>query len=98
MGRTVRNLRRRLTEHAKLNASTVSEHLATWESARHITDLHNLYDNVTSTLTSLSVIMNFVFKVCEHEYMNISPLPPPPPPIIDLLPPLNAFPSNSYSQ
>ena len=42
----VRNLRTRLTEHAKLNTSPVSEHLTTCEHARHIADLHNLYDNV----------------------------------------------------
>ena len=40
------NLRTRLTEHAKLNTSAVSEHLTTCEHARHIADLHNLYDNV----------------------------------------------------
>ena len=36
----------RLAEHAKLNTSAVSEHLTTCEHARHIADLHNLYDNV----------------------------------------------------
>ena len=46
IGKTVRNLRTRLTEHAKLNTSAVSEHLTTCEHARHIADLHNLYDNV----------------------------------------------------
>ena len=46
IGKTVRNLRTRLTEHAKLNTSAVSEHLTTCEHARHITDLHNLYDNI----------------------------------------------------
>ena len=45
IGKTVRNLRTRLTEHAKLNTSAVSEHLTTCEHARHIADLHNLYDN-----------------------------------------------------
>ena len=46
IGKTVRNLRTRLTEHAKLNTSAVTEHLTTCEHARHIADLHNLYDNV----------------------------------------------------
>ena len=46
IGKTVRNLRTRLSEHAKLNTSAVSEHLTTCEHARHIADLHNLYDNV----------------------------------------------------
>ena len=46
IGKTVRNLRTRLTEHAKLNTSAVSEHLKTCEHARHITDLYNLYDNI----------------------------------------------------
>ena len=41
-----RNLRTRLIEHAKLSTSAVSEHLTTCEHARHIADLHNLYDNV----------------------------------------------------
>ena len=36
------NLRTLLTEHA----SAVSEHLTTCEHARHITDLHNLYNNI----------------------------------------------------
>ena len=44
IGKTVRNLRTRLTEHAKLNTSAVSEHLTTCEHARHIADLHNLYN------------------------------------------------------
>ena len=42
IGKTMQNLRTRLTEHAKLNTSAVSEHLTTCEHARHITDLHNL--------------------------------------------------------
>ena len=46
IGKTVRNLRTRLTEHAQLNTSAVSEHLKTCEHARHITDLYNLYDNI----------------------------------------------------
>ena len=46
IGKTVRSLRTRLSEHAKLNTSAVSEHLTTCEHARHIADLHNLYDNV----------------------------------------------------
>ena len=46
IGKTVRNLRTRLTEHAKSNTSAVSEHLTTCEHARHIADLHNLFDNV----------------------------------------------------
>ena len=46
IGKTVRNLGTRLSEHAKLNTSAVSEHLTTCEHARHIEDLHNLYDNV----------------------------------------------------
>ena len=46
IGKTVRNLRTRLSEHAKLNTSAVSEHLTTCKHARHIADLHNLYDNV----------------------------------------------------
>ena len=46
IGKTIRNLRKRLTEHARLNTSAVSEHLTTCENARHIADLHNLYDNV----------------------------------------------------
>ena len=46
IGKTVPNLRTWLTEHAKLNTSAVSEHLTTCEHARHIADLHNLYDNV----------------------------------------------------
>ena len=43
IGKTVRNLRTRLTKHAKSNTSAVSEHLTTCEHARHIADLHNLY-------------------------------------------------------
>ena len=59
IGKTVRSLRTRLTEHAKLNTSAVSEHLTTCEHARHIADLHNLYGNANaSILTSLSVTMN----------------------------------------
>ena len=46
IGKTVRNLLTGLAEHAKLNTSAVSEHLMTCEHARHIADLHNLYDNV----------------------------------------------------
>ena len=46
IGKTVRNLRTWLTEHAKLNTSAVSEHLTTCEHGRHIADLHNLYNNV----------------------------------------------------
>ena len=71
IGKTVRNLRTRLSEHAKLNTSAVSEHLTTCEHARHIADLHNLYDNVnmTSILTSLSMTMNLsliTLKYCSH--------------------------------
>ena len=36
IGKTVRNLRTRSTEHAKLNTSAVSEPLTTCEHARHI--------------------------------------------------------------
>ena len=32
-------------EYVKLKTSAVSEHLTTCEHARHIGDLHNLYDN-----------------------------------------------------
>lgn len=39
--KTVRNLRTRLSEHAKFNSSAISEHLTTCEHAKHITDLHN---------------------------------------------------------
>ena len=46
ISKTVRNLRTRLSEHAKLNTSAVSKHPTTCEHARHIADLHNLYDNV----------------------------------------------------
>ena len=46
IGKTVQNLQTQLTEHAKLNSSAVSEHLTTCEHARHVADLHNLYDNV----------------------------------------------------
>ena len=48
IGKTVRNLYTRLAESAKFgNISAISEHLTTCEHARHITDLHNLYDNVS---------------------------------------------------
>ena len=47
IGKTVGNLQTRLIERVKkLNTSAVSEHLTTCEHARHIADLHNLYDNV----------------------------------------------------
>ena len=46
ISKTVRNLRARLTKHAKLNTSAVSEHLTSCEHARHMTDLHNLYGNI----------------------------------------------------
>ena len=46
LGKTVRSLRTRLSEHAKFNSSVISEHLTTCEHAKHVTDLHNLYDNV----------------------------------------------------
>ena len=39
IGKTVRNLRTRLTEHAKLNTSAVSEHLKTCEHATQVEDL-----------------------------------------------------------
>ena len=55
IGKTVRNLRTRLTEHAKLNTSAVSEHLTTCEHARHTIFTTT---SVTSILTSLSVTMN----------------------------------------
>ena len=45
IGKTFWNLRTWLAEHANLNTSAVSEHLTTCEHARHIADLHNLYDN-----------------------------------------------------
>ena len=70
IGKTVRNLRTRLTEHAKLNTSAVSEPLTTCEHARHIADLHNLYDNVNDlnpdkpfSDINLSLI---TLKYCSH--------------------------------
>ena len=70
IGKTVRNLRTRLTEHAKLNTSTVSEHLTSCENARHITDLHNLYDNIIDLnpdkpSSNYELIANNT-KICNH--------------------------------
>ena len=51
IGKTVRNLRTRLTEHAKLNTSAVSEHVTKTTYTIFTTT------SMTSILTSLSVIM-----------------------------------------
>ena len=70
IGKTVRNLPTRLTEHAKLNTSAVFEHLTTCEHARHIADIHNLYDNVNDlNADKTSVIINLsqiTLKYCSH--------------------------------
>ena len=75
IGKTVRNLQTRLTEHVKLNTSAVSEHLTTCEHVRHIADLHNLYDNVNDLspdkpFSDYELITNNT-KILQHTNSNI---------------------------
>ena len=79
IGKTVRNLRTWLTEHAKLNTSAVSEHLRTCEHAKHIADLHNLHDNVNDLnpdkpFSDYELIHNNtkILQLLQHTNSNIS--------------------------
>ena len=72
IGKTVRNLRTWLTEHAKLNTSAVSEHLTTREQAGHITDLQNLYANVNDLNPDKPFTNNTkILQSLQHTNFNI---------------------------
>lgn len=78
IGKTVRNLRTRLTEHAKSgksSTSAVSEHLTTCEHAKHIINMHNLYDNVNDLdsdkpFTNQELIFNNTKILHSLQYSN----------------------------
>ena len=79
IGKTVRNLHTRLAEHSKFNnISAISEHLTTCEHAKHVTDLHNLYENVNdlrpdNPFTNYELIANNtkILQSLQHTNSNL---------------------------
>ena len=67
----------RLAQYARFYISSISEHLTTCEHARHITDLHNLYDNVKpdKPFTNYKLITNGestkMLQTLEHTNSNL---------------------------